>query len=243
MTRTIGGLLAAGLLAACGGDATSPPVGVTGLWRGHTPLGSPTDSILLILVDSTNGVSASAAWTPAAAPRREMLGGGQVSGTRLALTLSLPLRPPGPSFSLEFDLLLSGGTLAGTMADSSSARQGPITLRRTLPASSALVGTWVLTAVRGIAVTPGPDYTDTLTLAADGRARRAFETTACGFVVNGLHDSRRGWLQLEFLASSYLTESQCGYRSRDSLEVRGPTLTRYTRLAGGVTLEEDFARR
>ena len=91
-------------------------------------------------------------------------------------------------------------------------------------------------------MTPGPDYADTLTLAADGRARRSFSTTSCGFVAEGMHESRDGWLQLEFLASSYLTEGQCGYGSRDSLQVTGATLTRYTRLVGGATLEEDFAR-
>jgi len=235
-------LLGVSLFATgCGGEgATGPTTGVTGVWRGHSPLGSPLDSILLILVDSTNGVSASAAWTLNGVERREMPGVGELAGAQLSLTLS----GPPPSTGLELDLAFDGGTLTGTITDPSQGRQGPITLRRALPLSSALVGRWVLTAVRGITVAPGPEYTDTLILAADGRARRAVGRRSCGFVVGGAHDSRRGWLQLEFLTSPYLTQGECGYRTtHDSLQLRGSTLTRYTPLFGGATLEEDFARR
>ena len=164
---------------------------------------------------------------------------GQRNADRLALRLTGP-----PVFlGLEFDLTRSGGSLTGTMTDVSIARSAPITLQRMLPSSQALVGTWVLTAVRGRAVTPGPGYTDTVTLAADGRARRSVDLTACGFSAGGIHDLRRGWLQLELFESPGLSEGQCGFHSRDSLEVRGATLTRYTQLRGGVTLEEDYQRR
>ena len=229
------------LTVGCGGDGpTTAPAGLTGVWRGHTPLGSPRDSILLILVDSTNGVSASAVWRPLdGVALLELSGTAQRSGDRLALTL----RGPQPFLGLEFDLGPEGGSLVGTMTDLSIARSGPVTLRRALPSSQALVGQWILTAVRDRAVTPGPGYTDTVTLAADGRARRSVNLTSCGFSAGGIHDVRRGWLQLELFASSYLAEGQCGFHSRDSLEVRGATLTRYTRLTGGVTLEEDYQRR
>ena len=50
-------------------------------------------------------------------------------------------------------------------------------------------------------------------------------------------------LWAELLTSSVLSEGQCGFHRRDSLEVRGATLTRYTPLRGGVTLEEDYQRR
>jgi hypothetical protein len=228
------------LTAGCSGDsAMSPAAGLTGVWRGHTPLGSPRDSILLVLVDSTNGVSASAVWRPLdGVGLLDLSGTGSRNGDRLALTLTGPQPFPG----LQFDLAANGGSLTGTMTDLSLSRSGPMTLRRSLPASQALVGKWVLTAVRGRAVTPGPGYTDTVTLALDGRARRSVDLTACGFSAGGIHDLRRGWLQLEFLAP-FLSEDQCGFHSRDSLEVRGATLTRYTRLRGGVTLEEDYQRR
>jgi len=226
---------------ACGGDGgTSPSAGLTGVWRGHTPLGSPLDSMLLILVDSTDGISASAEWAALNGQARlELAGSAQRNGDRLALRLN----GPQPFLGLEFDLGLDRGSLTGTMTDLSVAQSGPITFRRSFPVSQSLVGKWVLTTVRGRAVTPGPGYTDTLTLAADGRARRSVNLTACGFIAHGIHDVRTGWLQLEFLASSYLFEGQCGYHSRDSLEVRGATLTRFTRLLGGVTLEEEYERR
>ena len=235
-------LLAVSLLvAACDSDEpTGPSASLTGVWRGQTPLGSPLDSIMLILVDSTVGVSAEAAWTFGDETRREMLGHGELTGRRLVLTLE----SPPPSTSLEFDLVLKGNALTGTMTDVSQARQGPVTLRRALPASSALVGQWVLTAVRGITATPGPEYADTLTLAADGRVRRSLARKSCRSATHGAHDSRGGWLHLELLASPYLTEGQCGYdTTHDSLQVRGSTLTRYTQLHGGKTLEEDFERR
>ena len=102
-------------MVACGGDGgTSPAPGLTGVWRGHTPLGSPSDSILLILVDSANGVTASAAWTLGGVARRGLRGSGQLTGSQLALTLSSGNQSPGPS-DVEFDLVLSGGTLAGRM--------------------------------------------------------------------------------------------------------------------------------
>jgi hypothetical protein len=235
-------ILAIGLLTVgCGGEGpTTASAGFTGVWHGHTPLGSPRDSILLILVDSTNGVSAGSVWRPLdGVALLELAGMGQRNGDRLALTLT----GPQPFLGLQFDLAANGGSLTGTMTDLSIARSGPITLQRLLPSSQALVGRWVLTAVRGREVTPGPGYTDTLTLAADGRARRSVDLSACGFIAGGIHDLRRGWLQLELLTSSVLSEGQCGFHRRDSLEVRGATLTRYTSLRGGVTLEEDYQRR
>jgi len=233
-------LAASLLVAGCDSDEpTGPATSLTGVWRGKAPLGSPVDSILLIVVDSTDGVSATAAWTLGDEARREMAGRGQLTGRQLMLTLDIP----NPSTGLEFDLTLEQGALAGTMTDLSEGQQGPVTLRRALPATTALVGRWVLTKVRGITVTPGPEYTDTLTLAPDGRARWAVARKSCRFAAGGAYDSRRGWLQLELLTSPYLTEGQCGYgMTHDSLQVRGSTLTRYTRLFSGATLEEDFAR-
>lgn len=227
------------LAAACDSDdPTGPLAGITGVWRGQAPLGSPRDSILLILVDSADGVWASAAWTLDGS-RREMLGGGQLAGRQLTLTLSAP-----SATDLELDLELERGVLVGTMSDPLQARQGAITLRRAPAPAPSLVGQWILTAVRGISLSPGPEYTDTLTLGADGRVRRAVVRRSCRFVANGAHERDGEWVQLEFLTARHMTEGECGYRNtHDSLRVRGSTLTRYTLLFNGGTLEEDFARK
>ena len=109
-------ILAIGLLTAgCGGEGpTTASAGFTGVWRGHTPLGSPRDSILLILVDSTNGVSAASVWRPLdGVALLELAGMGQRNGDRLALTLT----GPQPFLGLQFDLAANGGSLTGTMTD------------------------------------------------------------------------------------------------------------------------------
>src|SRR4051812_6595747 len=87
------------LTAGCSGDtAMSPAAGFTGVWRGHTPLGSPRDSILLVLVDSTNGVSASAVWRPDdGLGMLDLSGTGSRNGDRLALML----KDPQPFLGLE----------------------------------------------------------------------------------------------------------------------------------------------
>jgi hypothetical protein len=214
------------LLAACGGDgATSPSGGLTGVWRGHTPLGSPLDSLLLILVDSTGGVSASALWTPLdGVARLELSGSGQRVGNQLTMTLN----GPQVFLGLAFDLMLDGGTLTGAMTDSSLSRTGPITLRRTLPTSQALVGRWVLTTVRGRAVTPGPDYADTLTLASDGGPVRLSQPRLAGGTwrdTHALHTAARWRNARGGVRATLMTGARGSMSSRAAVLPFGPTLT------------------
>lgn len=227
-------------VAACGSEAALEPTGpsIEGAWTARIPVGSPADSLLLVLDDSGTVVTGVGYLSPM---RPAVLGG---VGTLVEDHLMLSLTSASPSGGqATVDLSLQRAEDANRF-DGTATVLGttyPVQLRRAALGSGPAAGNWVLTTVRE----PSPAATipfDTLRLDPLGSAHRGFANASCGYSVPGAVGESGGWVRVEyFSASGY--GPPCNPPMRDSLQLVGDTLVRRTALVGGATREELYRRR
>lgn len=225
------------VVAACGSEETVGPQGpsIEGAWTARVPVGSPGDSLLLVLDDSGTVVTGVGYLSPM---RPSVIGGvGTLVEDHLMLALTGPTTSGG-QVTVDLSLQRTEERFEGTATVLGTAH--PIQLRRAALGSGPAAGNWVLAAIRE--PTPGTIPFDTLRLDALGSAHRGFANVTCGYSVPGAVGEAGGWVRVEyFSASGY--GPPCNPPLRDSLQLVGDTLVRRTALATGGLREELYRRR
>jgi hypothetical protein len=229
------GIVAAVLVAAlaCGGEPTSLPRKLTGVWIARLPGAAPADTVRIVVTQYSDYLEGNATFAATPAARYRLVG--SFIGTDVQLDLyKVAGLSQGPQ--ILFRGTYANGHISGQLTGSRS--DGSIALVPWRPNVAGIVGTWVFGTLNGArAESAAPGVHDTLVFRDDGQLTRARYTPTVSYEIPGLYE-RRGSSVIVQYTSPFLDWT---IPQRDSLVLRNGALVRVTPTVEG-SWEESYQR-
>ena len=226
--------LVAGTIA-CGGDPTSVPRKLTGVWTGALSNGSAPDTARVVIAQYSDFLEGDAVFVSGTSPRFAVVGSYIGADVELDF-IRLPAFGPNQQPEFLFRGSYSKGRISGQVTG--GGREGSITLAPWRPNVAGVAGTWVLAMLNGAPVANvSPSLDDTLVFRTDGRLTRARYTPSASYEIGGIYERKASNVIVRYLSPFF----DYFIPQRDSLVLRGSALVRVTSTVSG-TVEETYQR-
>ena len=233
LTSAIAGALVAAL--ACGGDPTSVPRKLTGVWTGLLSNAPSSDSVRVVIAQYSDFLEGDAVFASAAAARYAVVGSFISSDVELDF-IRLPVFAPDPQAEFLFRGTYSKGRITGQVTG--AGRDGSIALVPWRPNVAGIPGTYVLATLNGAPVaSASPGVHDTLLFGNDGQLKRARSTPSLSYEIPGMYERKALSVIVRYLSPFF----DYDIPQRDSLVVRGSALVRNSSTFSG-NVEEAYQR-
>src|SRR5688572_25908257 len=228
-TRSIVAVLIAAL--ACGGDPTSVPLKLTGVWTGALANAAAPDSVRVVIAQYSDFLTGNAVFASGAAARYAVVGSFITSDVELDF-IRVPAFAPDPQAEFLFRGTYAKGRISGQLTG--AGREGSVALVPWRPNVAGIPGTYVLATLNGA---PVASVHDTLRLGSDGQLTRAYYTPSLSYEIPGIYERKASGVIVRYLSPFF----DFAIPQRDSLVVRGSALVRSTSTISG-TVEEAYRR-
>lgn len=220
---------------ACGGDPTSVPLKLTGVWTGALSNASAPDSVRIVIAQYSDFLTGNAVFASGAAVRYAVVGSFITSDVELDF-IRLPAFAPDPQAEFLFRGTYAKGRISGQVTG--AGREGSIALAPWRPNVTGIPGTYVLATLNGAPVASvSPGVHDTLRFGSDGQLTRAYYTPSLSYEVPGIYERKASSVIVRYLSPFF----DSAIPQRDSLAVRGSALVRNISAISGA-VEEAYRR-